>query len=287
MLFGYFKKNRPAATGDLSIPNPPVNDNSSKTVVDVTILINVWKRHHLEEQLIHLLNQSVSPKEIWIIQYEDHVDVSEIIRTYRQRYLFIHFIRSDKNLKYFGRFTIAVNTTTTFVWVLDDDVIPGEEWLEKCVTKCNSENAIICSTGRIIPKNNYRPEELTWAGDYGHYVGDAAKGLKMNYCESDTVVDYGCHSYFFKSSWMKAYWSVWPASFLSGEDIHLSASCKVAMDVNTLVLSQLSARDSGNLKKSYGWDNKASWRKKGFVDIREQVIRCHVHENKWTPILWK
>ncbi len=86
--------------------------NDNKEIVDVTILLNIWKREHLEEQLVCILSQSVLPKEIWIIHYEDYVESQNIINLYRQFFSNIILIKSEKNLKYFGRFSIAINVTT-------------------------------------------------------------------------------------------------------------------------------------------------------------------------------
>ncbi len=258
-----------------------------KPTVDVTVMINVWKRTHIEEQLFHLLSQTVYPKEIWVLYYEQHVLVEEIIRGYQQKFPFITLIRSDKNLRYFGRFSIAVNVMTKYTWIIDDDVIPGELWLEHCVEKCEKLNAIVSCTGRIIPPNNFRPERWRWGNSYKHFVGDEKNGGQINYCEEDTQVDYACNSYFIKSAWMQAFWGLWPVTFNSGEDIHLSASCKSQLGVDTFVLKQSSIRDSGNIKRPYGWDDNASWKKNDFIDIREDVFRYHIEKNNWTPLLWK
>ncbi len=285
-VFDNYRPERPA-NGKLMVPLKLLNIDENKKTVDVTVIINVWKRPHIEEQLFHLLTQTVFPREIWILYYENHVQADEIIKTYQQVFPFIHLIRSDKNLKYFGRFTIAVNTTTTYTWLMDDDVIPGEEWLANCVEKCTGLNSVITCTGRIIPKNDFKPEKWKMGGRYKHFIGDEVNGGSMNLCDEDTQVDYGCNSYFMKSEWLQAYWSIWPATFGSGEDIHLSATCKVQLDVNTYVLKQDNIHNSGNIKRSYGWDHNASWKQKNFIDIREKVLRYHIEQNNWAPLLWK
>jgi hypothetical protein len=272
---------QPAALVSSLIADP------GKPVADVTIMINVWKRTHIEEQLFHLLSQSVYPKEIWVLYYEQHVNVEDTIRLYQKQFPFITIIRSDKNLRYFGRFSIAVNVTTKYTWIIDDDVIPGEQWLANCVEKCEALNSIISCTGRIIPRNNFRPERWRWGNSYKHFIGDEKNGGQMNYCEGDTKVDYACNSYFIKSAWMQAFWSIWPVTFSSGEDIHLSAACSSRLGVGTFVLAQSSIRDSGNIKRPYGWDVNASWKKKDFINIREEVLRYHIEKNNWTPLLWK
>ena len=259
-----------------------IKEFDNKPIVDVTIILNIWKRPHLEEQLVSIINSTVLPKEVWVIHYENHVDARSVVEKYRENLPYINLMDIDKNLKYFGRFSIAINVTTKFVWLPDDDIIPGPQWLENCCIKCEEYNSIITCTGRIIPKDNYRPEKIKLGFSYKHYVGDAKNGQLMNYCEEDTVVDYGCNSYFFKREWLSAYWSLWPATFLSGEDIHLCATCKIQLDVNTVVLKQTNAENSGNTNRPYGWDKNASWN--NFLDEREKVFKYHILENGWQPI---
>jgi len=279
-----FKRSSGKSLNSVENAEPVSEDN--REIVDVTIILNIWRRKYLNEQLASLAGQSVRPKSIWIIQYENHIISQEVIDRYKALFVELVTIRSEKNLKYFGRFSIAINVDTKYTWLVDDDVIPGSEWLERCVNKCESLNSIISCTGRIIPKDNCRPEERTATGYQGIYYGDLIPGRLRNYMEEDTRVDYACNSYFFKSEWISAYWSVWPKTFLSGEDIHLCATLKSALDVGTTVLKQVGESDSGNIKRPYGWDRNASWRGSDFIDLREEIIRYHIEEHNWRPLNW-
>lgn len=259
--------------------------DSNRDIVDVTIILNIWKRPHLPEQLFCLLTQTVLPKEIWIIHYENYVQVDAIVNTCKECFENIQVVNSTKNLKYFGRFSLAVNVTTDFVWIIDDDVIPGKNWLKKCAEKCVSLNSIISCTGRIIPKGNFEPERIDETIRKMCFIGDM-EFISKNYCENDTKVDYACNSYFFRTAWLKAYWSVWPQTFLSGEDMHLSATCKTILDVDTYVLSQATEQDCGNLHKIYGCDDDATWRTSDFISLRRKILEYHILERNWKPILW-
>jgi hypothetical protein len=257
----------------------------NKQIADVTVLLNIWKRNHLEEQLSSVLSQTILPKEIWIVHYEDHVKLKSIVDHFKEIYPPIFLIASAKNLKYFGRFSIAINITTKFTWLLDDDVIPGEKWMENCVTKCESLNSLIACTGRIVPQNNFEPEKVGEVDRKNFFVGDMTYLFK-NYCQEDTLVDYGCNSYFLKSEWLRAFWSVWPATFLSGEDIHLSATCKSVLGINTHVIQQTDNETCGNKKKVYGSDEVASWKQNKFISLRKEVLEYHILNNRWKPIQW-
>lgn len=258
---------------------------------DITVIITIWKRDYLEEQLESLLRQTLLPTSIRVLQNERHRDVEEIIGRYKDRFPNLALVRSDFNFKYFFRFCIATLSDTTYTFLVDDDVIPGTSWLETCVEKCNRYNAVIACSGRIIPNADYRMEE--WEKfdpnvlpDYfiGNYNTD--QSLTYNFCAKDKQVDYGCNSYFFKTEWIRHFWSVWPYTYASGEDIHLSASLKIVSGIDTYVPAQLSEETSGNLRKAYGTDAVASWVQPGFVSIRESIFRYLIEKENWTPILW-
>jgi hypothetical protein len=192
----------------------------------------------------------------------------------------------DKNLRYFGRFSLAINITTKYAWLIDDDIIPGSEWLERCVIKCQELNSIISCTGRIIPENNYEPEKGGKGDSKKYFVGDI-EYLFRNYCEKDTIVDFACNSYFFQTKWLEAYWHIWPATFDTGEDIHLSATCRNILNVNTYVLKQTNKQETGNLKKAYGFDDTATWRYSNFLELRRNVLQYHILHKGWKPLEWR
>jgi GT2 family glycosyltransferase len=263
-----------------------MNATEEKARASVTVIITIWKRQYLREQLDALLEQTVLPEEIWIIHYESHVDIRSVVDEYLPVFPAIFVIQSDLNLKYFGRFSIAKHVNSEFVWLLDDDVIPGKSWLERSCKKCRELNAVISCTGRIVPKDDFLPE-LGRSGDLRKYfVGDCYNDEGMNYCPADTQVDFACNSYFIQSGWITDFWAIWPSTFLSGEDIHLSASLKVTKNINTVVLEQSSVETSGNLKKDYSRDEHSSWIKPGFVEVRETILRHMIGNCGWRPILW-
>jgi hypothetical protein len=258
---------------------------------DITVIITIWKRNYLEEQLESLLQQTLLPVNVFVLQNERHQDVEEIISRYKQHFTNLALVRSDHNFKYFFRFSIAALSETTYTFLIDDDVIPGKKWLETCVEKCKQYNAVIACSGRVIPAADYRMEDWEKFDEAvlpGYFIGNynTDQTITYNFCEKDTMVDYGCNSYFFKTAWIRHFWSVWPCTYASGEDIHLSASLKIAAGINTYVPAQLNEETSGNLRKAYGTDAVASWVQPGFVSIRESIFRHLIDEKSWTPILW-
>ena len=247
---------------------------------DVVVILTVWKRNYLEEQIKALTSQSIKPANIWVIKYENHLNTKLVLAKYPG----VKLIDSSINLKYFGRFSIAQFVNTKYVWILDDDVIPGEKWIEKCLNLSSIGNYIISCAGRRIPKNTYflgTRNEM-----HKHYFGDITPGYNYHFCKENTLVDFGCNGWFFQTEWIRTFWQVPPLTLEMSEDMHLSAICKLKLGVQTIVLGQLDEGGTGNLKIAYGRDQFASWTKPGFYEKRENVLNYLIDDLGWRPILW-
>jgi Glycosyl transferase family 2 len=259
---------------------------SNQKIPSVGVFITVWKRRYLKTQLASLINQTLKPDVIWVLQNENHINVKSLITRVKRDFPQIFLIHSQNNLKFFGRFNLATHIGTDYTFVIDDDVIPSKGWLERCLGISKRQNCVVACTGRIIKPYTFRPE-LVDPSEYPiYFIGDNYNKENHNLCDRDTVVDYGCNSYFFKTEWLKYFWSVWPCTFMSGEDIHLSASLKLTLNLDTIVPAQTCVSDTGNLNKYLSQDEVSSWRKPGFFDIREQVFKYMINEKKWAPVLW-
>lgn len=255
-----------------------------KAQADVTVILTVWKRNHLEAQIKALLTQSMPPSHIWVLHYADHVSVAKCL----EKYPMVQYTHSSMNLKYFGRFTLALHARSRYTWVLDDDVIPSLPWVETCIRACEAHQAIVCSNGRIMPPNDYVPEMPKGRGYLDRYfVGDSKSLDSVNLCPEDTCVDYGCSSFFFKTEWLKYFWGIWPCTMQTGEDIHLSASCKIMAGIATVIPKQTSAADSGNIQPAFSCDEHASWRKAEFYAQRTTVFQYFIKGKSWVPKLWE
>ncbi|WKN29769.1 glycosyltransferase [Porifericola rhodea] len=251
---------------------------------DVTVILTVWKRNNVKEQINALLHQSVLPSHIWIYQCGSYVNLANCLK----KYPFIEWIKSSVNLKYFGRHTLAKHAETKYTWILDDDIIPAKFWIENCIKTCEAKNAIVCRSGRIIPPNDFFPGVVKGQNYLEQYfIGDGKLANGINICEEDTIVDYGCSSFFFKTEWEQHFWSIWPHTFQNGEDMHLSASCKIRNNIPTIVPKQTSRENSGNLKPAYSFDKHASWKKRGFNEERGGIVKYLISEMGWRPLLWK
>ena len=227
---------------------------------EVTVILTVWKRYHLEEQIEALLYQSKPPYEIWIQQTQNHIDISDVLGKYSYK---IRYSYCEKNKGVFGRFESVVDVKTEYVCIIDDDIIPGTWFLENAMNKSCELNAIISPNGRIINPTNY---------EYEKYIGDGIL-LGHSFCKHDTIVDYGNNAWLFKTEWIELFLQYPPLYRNNGEDIQLSASLKLHKDICTCVPSQIIPKESGNIKQSYSFDALALHKRQGFQDERNNVIQ--------------
>jgi hypothetical protein len=250
---------------------------------DLAVVLNIWKRNYLEEQLEALSNQTIQPAQIWILHAENHMPKPQLLKNNGN----LHYINSSFNLKYFWRFSIPHHIMNTYTWVLDDDIIPGKYWIEMCLDTCKKNNAIVAGNGRVIQSNNFFPEKVIDHGYWTKYfVGDCKPGEAHNFCAKDTFVDYGCSSYFFKTTWLNHFWSIEPLTLETGEDMHLSATCNIKDSIPTIVPKQTSKHESSNLKPEYSADENASWKQSNFLTERSRVLKYLIEEKNWKPMLW-
>lgn len=250
----------------------------------ITVILTIWKRKHIKEQIEAFFNQNYPPEEIWIYHCCEYIKpIFKLIKTYSN----VRYQYNSKDQGYFGRFSLGLHVKTPYVLIADDDVIPSSDWLSNCIKLCTSYNAIVSSAGRIIPPNDYQPEQIKYQGYLSDYfIGDSDNFSCTNKCLIDTIVDFGCNSWFLKTEWLHYFWSFKPYTFDTGEDIHLSASCNLKAGIKTICPEQKENINNGNLKKLYGFDSYASWRDKDFLSKREKIFRYWIDNNNWMPVKW-
>lgn len=251
---------------------------------NVTAILTVWKRDHIEEQISALLTQTIPPSEIWIYHCCNYVKPKfKLIKQHSK----IKYQFNTSDIGYFGRFSLGLQCKTPFLFIMDDDVIPTPNWIETCIQLCSEQNSIISSAGRIIPKGNYIPEIIRSKNYFRKfYFGDGENSDEKNFCSKNTFIDFGCNSWFFKTNWLNYFWSIRPYSFETGEDIHLSATCSISGEIKTLCPFQDGKETCGNLKKQYGLDYLASWRKPGFLEKRREILYYLINDCGWKPLKW-
>jgi len=129
---------------------------------------------------------------------------------------------SNANFGVWARFAYALNATTEYVCVFDDDTIPGSKWLENCLDTIEKQEGLLGTIGVIFKDENYiNYDRYGWA----------------NPNEEIKQVDIVGHSWFFKREWLGAFWreAPIPESSICGEDMHFSYSIQKHLGLGTFV----------------------------------------------------
>ena len=152
----------------------------------VTAILTKYKREHLfSEQLQSVVNQSVNVNEVLICDN-----------------------RTD-NKGVWERFKLAKKSKNDFVWVLDDDTIPGKDYLKNVLECFETNEGLYGTCGYLFNSNKSYENNYTRIG-----WPNPNKELKK--------VDYVVHNWFFKKEWLQYFWNVDKIPFNYGEDMNFS-----------------------------------------------------------------
>ena len=182
----------------------------------VSVVLNVFKRSaNYEAQLVAIKAQTHPVTEILV--WENGND------SVPPQTASVH-ARSSKNLGVWARFAFALNATSDFVWMIDDDSIPGPEWLASALAAHHQTGGLIGSRGLRFRT----PDSYTLYDEFG-----------PNNPNSEIVeVDIVGHNWVFPRFWLGQFWSLGSSRFnnpLAGEDIHLSFIAQTAYGAGTFV----------------------------------------------------
>lgn len=184
----------------------------------VSVVLNVFKRgENFARQLDAVRAQTLPPKEILIWENgADKVELSGESGVTRAR--------SEDNLGVWARFAYALNASSEFVWLIDDDTIPGPGWLENALRTFRSNPGVIGSRGlKFSSSTNYLLYE-----EYG-------PNRPSEKVEEADIVG---HNWVIPRAWLGFFWSEYGQKFphdLAGEDIHLSFAVQKHLGLGTFV----------------------------------------------------
>mgnify|MGYP005826221023 CR=1 FL=1 len=241
---------------------------------EITVILSVWRRDHLNRQIGSIMSQSKKPYQVWIYQNENHFNINipeEIKKEHK-----ISVIQSkDINFKFHARFALPLLCDTEYVAIFDDDTIPGQRWLENCIKTSKKNNSIVLARGLTVRPGyeKQRDQNLFATGD-GRPI------------ETDTEVDLGGHCWFFKTEWCNYMWRDRPFSWNNGEDIHFSAACKFYGGIRSFV-PEMPANDMslwGDLEQHLGADQHATWRKSDHSVLRGDTVKYWINKG-WKPLI--
>jgi len=221
----------------------------------IAVLLTQWKRNNLEKQLISILNQTIKIDFLIVFQNENHVNIDHL----KSKYNFIH-VKSDYNTKYFGRFSYLFSIPSDICFVMDDDIIPGNNCVKNYVNQCIEKNAIIGGNGRIgLLSDKYCNKGKHYDGcnrftsSLIHPIDcGVRKGIK---------VDFVGHLWCFKKEWLHYMFAVKPYTYDTGEDMHICFSSKLLGGIESYVGEQKNNDDNcDSTMNRLAADEHASWR---------------------------
>ena len=170
----------------------------------VTTILTVTDRlEYLESQLESINNQTI--KSDIIIHWNNDSE-------YNLEYPSIIYRNQHKSVPLYNRFITSLNITTPYIFICDDDILPGKKYLERCLAFSKGKNMCIVSYGMDFNE--------------GETKYNVSRRIGQNvFLKSPTEVNMGGQGYFFKTDLLRKYCENKIHSTLSGEDIHLGYVC--------------------------------------------------------------
>lgn len=206
--------------------------------MNYTVILTVYGRQeNFFKQVNALRSQSLAPSEI-IVFIDKHTTKSsnEIIEFCDKEN--IQSIRVSLNVGVWGRFSLPLIARSDYVFIMDDDIIPGSKWFENSVHLMSSDRCVVGGVGVLFKPgtNDYSvSKRIGWVNPNDEDI------------EADVVGHiWGAPKSFFHLFWQRAEDSYkFPRS---GEDIHFSWR---AQQLGYRVLVPFNGRDEEN------WSNLA------------------------------
>lgn len=180
------------------------------------MILNLYKRGHRLAEQIHAVRGQSHPVTEIILWENGEPSVPGVSTDLK--------LTSSRNLGVWARFTAALNAQGSFVWMIDDDTIPGARFLENALETFNNNPGIIGSRGLLFRT----PRSYTLYDEVG----------PLNPVATVTEVDIVGHNWVFPTDWLGAFWAEYPNRFdhpLAGEDMHLSFSVQKHLGFGTFV----------------------------------------------------
>lgn len=242
----------------------------------VTVILNVYKRkEYLKRQIESIKNQTV-PVDIWI----DFTPQSKEDLSLIDEYPDIKFsIRWNQNLKFHGRFNYALNADTEYIFICDDDILPGKEYLKHCIQTMNDIGDCVLTTFGVCLDPNidgYRTVKI-----------DGWRSLN----KQPVQVDMAGHSWFFKKKYLKYLNYEEPLTRDNGEDLHFSYMVQKYGKIPIIVPTHdeeypEKLGSEPNISMMMGSDKNATYLKKDHQSLRSMIVKEYKKDG-WKTILMK
>ncbi|GFZ17889.1 glycosyltransferase family protein 2 [Actinidia rufa] len=242
----------------------------------ITVILNHFKKKTLCSQLDSLLHQTLPFHRFWVLAYgtPNEVSLKKILDSYNDSRISV--ISSSYDIKYYVRFQMALQTEADFVYILDDDMIPGRKMLQILSHVAGTEkykNSVLGSMGRILP---FMQKDFTFPSytkfrskEAGLYLPDPAYDITA---DRIVQVDYLSSSWFLSAELVKTLFIETPFTFTTGEDLHLSYQLQKYRNADSFVLP-VDPKDKekwGNSEHRLPYVSKTSVSYKNKVQVRDE-----------------
>lgn len=213
----------------------------------ISVILSGYRRPEtLIEQYESIKKQTIAPSEIlfWKNDSGENLNFSQdIINKCKSS-------SSNYNFGVWARFAYALNCTSKYICIFDDDTIPGERWLENCLDSFKQKPGLYGTIGLIFRNEfeYYYPIRVGWDGFNNEQIME---------------VDIVGHSWFFSRDMLSYFWRELPSPeyIYAGEDMHFSYMIQKYSNLKTYVPPHPPYDKSlwGSLKGwEYGNDGKAT-----------------------------
>ena len=229
----------------------------------VTTVLTVTDRiEYLKTQIKAIENQTID-SDIII-----HWNTDE---EYTLNYPAIIYRNQHKSAPLYNRFFSSVNITTPYIFICDDDILPGKRYLERCIEFSEKQPSDVC----IV---NYG---MIFSEETNQY--DVAKRIHHNmFLSNPKLVHMGGQGYFFKTNLLRSFCEYETYDSKWGEDIHLGYVCW-ENGIRTYVLDS-DENDKSTWQDltlgSRGVDDLAQWRYPTHRPVRNKLMK------KYTKLGW-
>lgn len=187
----------------------------------ITVILSGYKRKYtLPEQLESLKAQSYPVTNI-VYFVNGHIESSPVDYDLISKFG-VHIIECSHNYGVWARFSVALNYDTDFFCILDDDIVPGTDFIKTCIECYDNQPGIYGGHG-VRDRLHYDAKYNT---HFNHH-GWPQLNWNMNGPSAPLQVAYLMNCWFFPKQALYDFWSEdvsddMTHNRMAGEDIHLS-----------------------------------------------------------------
>lgn len=230
----------------------------------VTTVLSVVKRLEYFKSQIDAIESQTIDSDIFVIWR----NASEYSFSYPS---IIYKNESQHFNSLYGRFYNSLHIKTPYTFIVDDDILPGEKYIERCInfSKEHNDKVVIATYGVNFKSNTseYTPKER---------IGPEV------FLKEPKKVDMGGQGWFMKTELLQhfLYESIFNEG--SGEDLHYSY-CLFKNKVPIYIIDK-DVNDSKTWQDltlgKRGEDDQAQWKQTQHLDIRNKVLK-HYTTKGW------